>query len=110
MATGLAIFVMGSMAGPAVAQTYNIRLSNLYPENHPMCIQTHNFAKFVDEGTNGDVRVEVFCNNQLGNEREASEGVRRGSIEMVMSGGGGLGRFVPEFYTLELPSTRLPGR
>jgi tripartite ATP-independent transporter DctP family solute receptor len=68
-----------------------------------MCIQTHNFAKFVDEGTKGDVKIEVYCNNQLGNEREASEAVRRGSIEMVMSGGGGIGRFIQELYMLELP-------
>lgn len=102
-AGGVAFFAIGCLAGPVLAQTHTFRLSNLYPENHPMCIQTHNFARFVGEGTNGDVKVEVYCNNQLGNEREASEGVRRGSIEMVMSGGGGLGRFVPELYVLELP-------
>lgn len=100
---GLAVFIMGHFAAPASAQTYSMRLSNLYPENHPMCVQTQNFAKFVEEDTDGDVKIEVYCNNQLGNEREASEGVRRGSIEMVMSGGGGIGRFVPEFYVLELP-------
>ncbi|WP_299655303.1 TRAP transporter substrate-binding protein [uncultured Jannaschia sp.] len=87
----------------AAAQTYNIRLSNLYPENHPMCVQTNNFAEFVKEGTDGDVSIDVYCNNQLGNEREASEGVRRGSLEMVMSGGGGLGRFIQELYMLEVP-------
>ncbi|MBW3097216.1 TRAP transporter substrate-binding protein [Pseudohoeflea coraliihabitans] len=102
-AASIFALAMGTMAPQAMADTYNIRLSNLYPENHPMCIQTNNFAKFVEEGTDGNVKVEVYCNNQLGNEREASEGVRRGSLEMVMSGGGGLGRFVPEFYTLELP-------
>tara|TARA_R110002020_G_scaffold456952_1_gene673691 strand:- start:10 stop:888 length:879 start_codon:yes stop_codon:yes gene_type:complete len=68
-----------------------------------MCVQTHNFAEFVEEDTDGDVAVEVYCNNQLGNEREASEGVRRGSLEMVMSGGGGLGRFIQELYMLEVP-------
>lgn len=103
MTVVLASVLLAGASIAAEAQTYNIRLSNLYPENHPMCIQTHNFAKFVEEGTNGDIDVEVFCNNQLGNEREASEGVRRGSLEMVMSGGGGLGRFIQEFYMLELP-------
>lgn len=92
-----------ALSQAASAQTYTMKLSNLYPENHPMCIQTHNFSKFVAEGTNGDVKIEVFCNNQLGNEREASEAVRRGSIEMVMSGGGGIGRFIQELYMLELP-------
>ncbi|MGP9818618.1 TRAP transporter substrate-binding protein [Salinarimonas sp. NSM] len=100
---GVAVLAAGSLVGPAMAQTHTFRLSNLYPENHPMCIQTNNFAQFVREGTNGEIEIEVFCNNQLGNEREASEAVRRGSIDMVMSGGGGLGRFVPELYVLELP-------
>ena len=99
----LAGFTTLALSQTALAQTYTMKLSNLYPENHPMCIQTHNFAKFVDEGTNGDIKIDVFCNNQLGNEREASEAVRRGSIEMVMSGGGGIGRFIQELYMLELP-------
>lgn len=103
IAAAFAAVAVGHVATPAEAQTYNIRLSNLYPENHPMCIQTHNFAKFVMEDTKDDIKVEVYCNNQLGNEREASEGVRRGSLEMVMSGGGGLGRFIQELYMLELP-------
>ncbi|WP_169738455.1 TRAP transporter substrate-binding protein [Afifella pfennigii] len=103
MAMALAAVVVGSATMPAEAATYTIRLSNLYPENHPMCVQTHNFASYVEEGTNGDIDVQVFCNNQLGNEREASEGVRRGTLEMVMSGGGGLGRFIQEFYMLEVP-------
>lgn len=97
-----AIFIAGAVSS-AVAQEHTFQLSNLYPENHPMCVQTHNFAKFVEEGTNGEIQVEVFCNNQLGNEREASEAVRRGSIDMVMSGGGGMGRFLPELYVFELP-------
>ncbi|MCF8482764.1 MAG: TRAP transporter substrate-binding protein [Rhodospirillum sp.] len=102
-AAAVAAAVGALAASPAQAATYEIRLSNLYPEGHPSCIQTHNFAKFVEEGTNGDVAVGVFCNNQLGNEREASEGVRGGSLEMVMSGGGGLGRFMPQLYMLEAP-------
>jgi len=85
------------------AATYNIRIANLYPENHPSCIQTHNFAKFVEEDSNGEVNVDVFCNNQLGTEREASEGLRNNTLEMVMSGGGGVGRFVKELYMLEMP-------
>ncbi|MCB8838057.1 TRAP transporter substrate-binding protein [Aurantimonas sp. VKM B-3413] len=99
----VAATMLAPLSGPAAAETYTMKLSNLYPENHPMCIETHNFAKFVDEGTNGDVKIEVYCNNQLGDEREASEAVRRGSIDMVMSGGGGIGRFIPELYMLELP-------
>lgn len=102
-AAGALSLMLAPFAGTATAQSFTMKLSNLYPENHPMCVETHNFAKFVDEGTKGDVKIEVYCNNQLGNEREASEAVRRGSIEMVMSGGGGIGRFIPELYMLELP-------
>lgn len=100
---GCTALAIGHLPDVAAAQSYTIRLSNLYPENHPMCVQTHNFAEFVEEDTDGDVAIEVYCNNQLGNEREASEGVRRGSLEMVMSGGGGLGRFIQELYMLEVP-------
>ena len=103
LVVGCTALTIGHLPDVAAAQSYTIRMSNLYPENHPMCVQTHNFAEFVEEDTDGDVAVEVYCNNQLGNEREASEGVRRGSLEMVMSGGGGLGRFIQELYMLEVP-------
>lgn len=98
-----AIAILGVSSGTAEAQTRTIRVSNLYPENHPSCNQTHRFGEIVEDRTGGDIEVKVYCNNQLGNEREASEGVRAGTLEMVVSGGGGLGRFIPELYMLELP-------
>ncbi len=96
-------FAVTFLVTNSFAAKYTIRIANLYPENHPSCIQTHNFSKFVEEDSKGEVKVDVFCNNQLGTEREASEGLRNGTLEMVMSGGGGVGRFVKELYMLEMP-------
>ena len=60
------------------------------------------FADLVREGTDGRIRVQVYPNNQLGNQRDVVEGLQMGSIELaniasVMAG------FVPETNLFELP-------
>jgi len=60
------------------------------------------FADRVREGTDGRIRVQVYPNNQLGNQRDVVEGLQMGSIELaniasVMAG------FVPETNLFELP-------
>ena len=40
----------------------------------------------VEKGTNGNVKVQIYPNNQLGAEIEYCEGVMLGTIEMAMSG------------------------
>jgi tripartite ATP-independent transporter DctP family solute receptor len=60
------------------------------------------FADLVSEGTEGRIRVQIYPNNQLGNQRDVVEGLQMGSVELaniasVMAG------FVPETNLFELP-------
>lgn len=60
------------------------------------------FAEMVAEGTEGRIRVQVYPNNQLGNQRDVVEGLQMGSVELgniasVMAS------FVPEINLFELP-------
>jgi tripartite ATP-independent transporter DctP family solute receptor len=60
------------------------------------------FAELVREGTEGRIRVQIYPNNQLGNQRDVVEGLQMGSVELaniasVMAG------FVPEVNLFELP-------
>ena len=41
------------------------------------------FADLVSEGTEGRIRVQVYPNNQLGNQRDVVEGLQMGSIELA---------------------------
>jgi len=60
------------------------------------------FKRLVEEETEGRLRVDIYPNNQLGNQRDVVEGIQLGIIEMsnvasVMAG------FVPEINLFELP-------
>lgn len=41
------------------------------------------FKKYVEEKSNGEIKVNTFPASQLGAEREQLEGVQMGSIEMA---------------------------
>jgi tripartite ATP-independent transporter DctP family solute receptor len=60
------------------------------------------FAALVAEGTAGRIRVQVYPNNQLGNQRDVVEGLQMGSIEMA-SVASVMASFVPETNLFELP-------
>jgi tripartite ATP-independent transporter DctP family solute receptor len=60
------------------------------------------FAELVREGTEGRVRVQVYPNNQLGNQRDVVEGLQMGSIELANIASV-MASFVPETNLFELP-------
>ena len=60
------------------------------------------FADQVWEGTEGRVRVQVYPNNQLGNQRDVVEGLQMGSVELANIASV-MASFVPETNLFELP-------
>jgi len=60
------------------------------------------FADLVSEGTEGRIRVQVYPNNQLGNQRDVVEGLQMGSIELANIASV-MASFVPETNLFELP-------
>lgn len=72
---------------------------------HQYQIGAEYFKKLVEERSNGEIKVNIFPQGQLGgSERELLEGVRMGTIEIVsIAAGGALPSFVPEFQVLGIP-------
>jgi tripartite ATP-independent transporter DctP family solute receptor len=60
------------------------------------------FADLVSEGTEGRIRVRVYPNNQLGNQRDVVEGMQMGSVELANIASV-MASFVPETNLFELP-------
>jgi TRAP-type transport system periplasmic protein len=100
-ATALALAL--GLAQNAAAADFEIRLGNLYPQAHSIGVAADAFARLVDEKTGGRVVVEVFHDSVLGSEREMTEAVQTGSLEMVTSGLAGIGLYVPGIHVFELP-------
>ncbi len=72
---------------------------------HQYQIGAEQFKKLVEERSNGEIKVNIFPQGQLGgSERELLEGVRMGTIEIIsVAAGGALPSFVPEFQVMGIP-------
>lgn len=60
------------------------------------------FAELVDQKTKGAVKVQVFPSSQIGNDRDMTEGMRIGSVDLGLIAGV-LSNFEPRMGLLEIP-------
>lgn len=61
------------------------------------------FARIVEERTDGRVSVQVYPSSQLGNERMMIEGLLLGTLDIVVTANGSASSFVPQLGILDLP-------
>ncbi|PID55851.1 hypothetical protein CSB45_14165 [candidate division KSB3 bacterium] len=61
------------------------------------------FAELVEERTNGQLTITLHPGNELGNSPTQLQGVRIGTIDLVMVGNPYLTAFAPELNVLDLP-------
>lgn len=89
-------------AGPAAAQTV-IKAAFGSQPGHPSYMGLERFKELVEKKTNGSIKVELYPDRQLGEEREVVEGLQIGSVDMTVVSTGPLGAFVPQVNVLDLP-------
>ena len=87
----------------ASGQTYNWRIACVTAENHPMTKACMDFADRISEATDGRVNITVYYARQLGDDREITEQVMNGSLEMAFPSAGPVGNFSPKTYAYQLP-------
>ncbi|MCW5655818.1 TRAP transporter substrate-binding protein [Hydrogenophaga sp.] len=88
---------------PALAQNITLKASHSAAPTEPFQVGMADFARRVKEGTNGRVTVNIFPNNQLGNEREVTEGLQLGLVDMANPSNAVLTNFVPDLVALDMP-------
>lgn len=54
------------------------KISSRFREDHPVHLALTKFAKTVEESSEGHMKVEIFSNGVLGNEREMLEQIQGG--------------------------------
>jgi C4-dicarboxylate-binding protein DctP len=69
----------------AWAAKYTIKVANAGPNNpdNRTVMAVDMFKRMVESQTKGDIEVRTYHASSLGNEREALEGVKIGTIEMA---------------------------
>lgn len=80
-----------------------LKLAENQPDNNPVTIAMNKFAELVDEKTNGEVKVEVYANAQLGEETENIEQVQAGALDMSRVNSVALAQTVKELAVFTLP-------
>lgn len=61
------------------------------------------FADLISEKTGGRIKVKIYPNGQLGNDRELSEALITGAVDMVLTGPAVIGWYAPEYGATETP-------
>ncbi len=82
-----------------------LRLAQASAADGAIGISLDNFAKEVNEKSNGRITVLTFHNGQLGSERENIESVQMGDLDMAVVNQSVLVNFLPQVAVFDLPYT-----
>ncbi|UYG00304.1 MULTISPECIES: TRAP transporter substrate-binding protein [unclassified Halomonas] len=102
MAFGIALFT-ATCSTFSWAETLTLTAGHSANLSEPYQKGLEKFAEVVERETNGEVTVQIFPNNQLGNEREMIEGVLMNTLDIAVPTNGVLTNFVSELSLFDLP-------
>lgn len=88
----------GAQGKPIVLKAGHVS-STIYPHH----IGLVKLSEEVKKRTNGQVDIQIFPLSQLGNERDLTEGVRLGTVDMTVVSNAIVANFVPEAVVFDLP-------
>ncbi len=94
-----AVIAMGSMAQAQTA----LRFAHPVPETDLQQDLALEFKRLVEEGTDGEITVQIFPSGQLGNDQQMIDGTRSGIIDLTLVGLNNYTGLVPEAGAFELP-------
>lgn len=80
-----------------------IKVGHIAPDDHSYTKGLNEFAKAVEEETDGRLTFEIYGGGQLGGERDVVEQVQLGTLDMTVATAGPVGNFVEKFSVLEMP-------
>lgn len=95
-----ALFALG--ASQAFAAT-TLKLSHNQNRDHAVHKAMVQFADDVKEKTQGEVRIRLYPDAQLGNQRESMELMQNGALDIVKSNAAELEAFSPAYSVFNLP-------
>ena len=98
------VFAQGEKEGAAAApKQVVLRLADNQPLNYPTVMGDEEFARLVGEYTNGRIKVEVYPQGQLADEKSAIEQVQFGGIDFTRVSISPLASFQPLLNALQMP-------
>ncbi|SEG44923.1 TRAP transporter substrate-binding protein [Vibrio hangzhouensis] len=96
-----AAMIFGATASAYAATT--LKLSHNHPRDHAVHKAMDYMAKEVKKLTDGEVRIRIYPDAQLGTQRESMELMQNGAIDLVKSNAAELEAFSPSYSAFNLP-------
>ncbi len=82
---------------------YTFRLAESHPSDFPTTRADYEFARRVEEESDGRIHIVVYDSNQLGEERSVIEQVQFGGIDFTRVSIGTLAEFATDLNVLQMP-------
>ncbi|MBT8369070.1 MAG: hypothetical protein KJP23_30625, partial [Deltaproteobacteria bacterium] len=103
-----------TVTSPAMAKTLSIKFGTYDPplelglektngEFASTNIKGQAFKDMIEKKSAGAITVKIFPSGQLGNDREALEMIKAGTMDMSGYPGGPITNFAPEVLALQIP-------
>ncbi|WP_158738086.1 TRAP transporter substrate-binding protein [Alteribacillus sp. YIM 98480] len=80
-----------------------LRLGHNAPPESPTGQAADKLAEIVEENSEGNITIEVYPENQLGDNRDLIEQTSVGGLDLSMAGLGVLGDLAPEYNFMQIP-------
>lgn len=84
-------------------ETTTLRLAENHPDDYPTTVGDKEFARLVEEKTDGRYVVEVYSGGQLGEESEVLEQAQLGTIDLARVNAIPLAQFSSDIGVLSMP-------
>ncbi|MFS0643602.1 TRAP transporter substrate-binding protein [Siminovitchia sp. 179-K 8D1 HS] len=84
-------------------KAWSFRLADNHPDNYPTVLGDKKFAELVEQKSNGRIKINVFPNGQLGDEKSIIEQVQLGAVEFARVSTGPLAEFSKPLGVFSLP-------
>lgn len=82
---------------------HTFRMAESHPKSHPTAQADLEFVRRVEEETEGRVKIKVYFDNELGEEKDVTKEVSFGAIDFARVSIAPMADIVPELYVLQLP-------
>ncbi len=79
-----------------------LRLGHVLAPSHPYHLGSLRFAELVGKKTGGTIEIQVFHSSQIGSERDLSEGLQLGTVDLAIAPGT-IALFLPKMGVFDLP-------
>jgi tripartite ATP-independent transporter DctP family solute receptor len=90
-------------ASRAEAQALRMKFAHFADEGHPGHLAAKQFVEAVEKRTNGQIKIDIFPNNQLGSPPEQAEQIRLGTTDMGLPTQGQFDKWIKAMGAVMLP-------